>query len=188
LTRRRPPRLAEWLLTRAPGPLTDALAGDLAEEFTRGRSRVWYWRQVLAAVAVGVPWPLLLLVAVSAYVFPVPAFNWLLPWRARFYVTLAWPLQLVTADAVGISTYGIIPLVAVAIHLAAARRFRVRAYCAAMLPLFLTLILGEAALTILVNLSPPSPHHYRPAYTAMTCLAFLLTRRAALLRTPEISS
>jgi hypothetical protein len=50
----KPPRLAEWLLTHvAPGPMTEALAGDLAEEFARRQSPAWYWRQVLIAVASG---------------------------------------------------------------------------------------------------------------------------------------
>ncbi len=36
-----------------PGPRNEALGGDLLEEFRRGRSVGWYWRQALAAVAVG---------------------------------------------------------------------------------------------------------------------------------------
>jgi hypothetical protein len=31
----------------------DALAGDLSEEFEQGRSRGWYWRQVLFAMVIG---------------------------------------------------------------------------------------------------------------------------------------
>jgi hypothetical protein len=51
---RRPPRLASLVLERlAPG--NDALLGDLEEEFSRGRTTVWYWRQVLAAVALQGP-------------------------------------------------------------------------------------------------------------------------------------
>jgi hypothetical protein len=47
---RRPPRLASLLLERfAPG--NEALHGDLDEEFSSGRSSVWYWRQVMAAIA-----------------------------------------------------------------------------------------------------------------------------------------
>lgn len=34
--------------------LDDALAGDLIEERTRGRSTLWYWRQVLSAVWTGI--------------------------------------------------------------------------------------------------------------------------------------
>jgi hypothetical protein len=47
---RRPPRLASLLLDQfAPG--NEALHGDLDEEYSSGRSSVWYWQQVLAAIA-----------------------------------------------------------------------------------------------------------------------------------------
>ncbi len=46
-----PPRLATWLLLSfGTGPFADALAGDLSEEYQRGRSRYWYWRQVALAL------------------------------------------------------------------------------------------------------------------------------------------
>ena len=52
--RRRPPRLASIVLDRlAPG--NEALLGDLEEEFSRGRSTAWYWRQVMTAVALQGP-------------------------------------------------------------------------------------------------------------------------------------
>jgi hypothetical protein len=51
---RRPPRLAsvlfEWL---APG--NDPLRGDIEEEFARGRTAAWYWRQVFAAITEQAP-------------------------------------------------------------------------------------------------------------------------------------
>jgi hypothetical protein len=47
---RKPPAFATSLLVRL-GEEDDALAGDLLEEFSRGRSRTWYWRQVLAAIS-----------------------------------------------------------------------------------------------------------------------------------------
>ena len=46
----RAPRLAVWLLGRFV-PDSEPLAGDLVEEFDGGRSRPWFWWQVLAAVA-----------------------------------------------------------------------------------------------------------------------------------------
>jgi hypothetical protein len=44
---RKPPRLADWLLRRYQ--VAETITGDLHEEFHSGRSRAWYWRQVLAA-------------------------------------------------------------------------------------------------------------------------------------------
>jgi hypothetical protein len=50
----RPPVLATWLLENARFSTTDSvIAGDLLEEFNRGRSATWYWRQVLGAIIVG---------------------------------------------------------------------------------------------------------------------------------------
>ena len=50
-----PPRLAMCLLTRlAAGPHHESLVGDLVEQFEHGHSRMWFWRQTLAAVAASV--------------------------------------------------------------------------------------------------------------------------------------
>jgi hypothetical protein len=49
------PRLASWLLRRVvSGPKRESLIGDLDEQFARGHSSLWYWRQVLSAILVGV--------------------------------------------------------------------------------------------------------------------------------------
>jgi len=48
----RPPRAATWLLEKFARK-NDALTGDLTEEYLRGRSSGWYWKEVLSAIAVG---------------------------------------------------------------------------------------------------------------------------------------
>jgi hypothetical protein len=52
--RPRPPYLATLLLETLV-PDNEALHGDLEEEYVRGRGRTWYWRQVMAAIAVQGP-------------------------------------------------------------------------------------------------------------------------------------
>ena len=52
MTEKQPPALATWFLKRAARG-NEALVGDLLEEYRRGRSAVWYWRQVLTTVVVG---------------------------------------------------------------------------------------------------------------------------------------
>ena len=48
-------RLATWLLRRFPGGAhRESLIGDLDEQLSRGRSSVWYWRQVLSAILIAV--------------------------------------------------------------------------------------------------------------------------------------
>jgi hypothetical protein len=51
MTRRHAPRLALALLERCI-PDGSPLAGDLIEEFERRQSIVWFWWQVLAAIAI----------------------------------------------------------------------------------------------------------------------------------------
>jgi hypothetical protein len=54
-TSSQPPRLATWLVKRfGVAVCTDPLIGDLLEEFIRGRSRLWYWKQALRAIVIGV--------------------------------------------------------------------------------------------------------------------------------------
>ena len=46
-----PPRVAAWLFDRlASGPNREALMGDVVEQFRKGRSASWYWRQVICSI------------------------------------------------------------------------------------------------------------------------------------------
>jgi hypothetical protein len=49
-----PPRVATWLAQHlVSGPRRESLLGDLIEQYRQGRSGIWYWRQVIAAILVG---------------------------------------------------------------------------------------------------------------------------------------
>lgn len=53
MIKRSPPALATWLLAHfASDYQRDSLAGDLIEQYLLGRSRCWYWKQVVAALLV----------------------------------------------------------------------------------------------------------------------------------------
>lgn len=102
MKRNDPPAIATWILEHlCPGGRNEALAGDLLEEFRHGRSSLWYWRQVLAAIAVGCAqearahW--LVLVFSVLWTVPVPALDIFVLRRIemiRFFAQrwdLAWP-------------------------------------------------------------------------------------------------
>jgi hypothetical protein len=69
--RSKPPRVATWLLEHfRSGSGNDCIVGDLVEAHQGGRSRAWYWRQVLTAILVSfcqeiVAHPVLALRAIS---------------------------------------------------------------------------------------------------------------------------
>jgi hypothetical protein len=49
----KPPAVATWLLEHLQsGSRNDHITGDLMEAYQHGRSRAWYWKQVLAAIMV----------------------------------------------------------------------------------------------------------------------------------------
>jgi hypothetical protein len=54
MTRRTPPRLATSLLEKLGSPdRCESLIGDLTEQYQRGSSSIWFWRQSLMAIIVG---------------------------------------------------------------------------------------------------------------------------------------
>jgi hypothetical protein len=51
MTPSRPPRLADWLLFRlTSGRRKQSIIGDLHEQYGRGRSFGWYWRQTITTI------------------------------------------------------------------------------------------------------------------------------------------
>ena len=53
MTSKRPPGIATWMLQHfGSGPNNDAVLGDLAEQYLRKNSAMWYWRQAIKAIPV----------------------------------------------------------------------------------------------------------------------------------------
>ena len=52
---RKPPRIATWMLEHCHSVMSggEQLAGDMYEGFQAGRSRLWFWRQLLTALSLG---------------------------------------------------------------------------------------------------------------------------------------
>ena len=49
--KRRSPAIATFLMEKlGSDPRNDQIVGDLIEQYVRGRSRFWFWRQVVAAI------------------------------------------------------------------------------------------------------------------------------------------
>jgi hypothetical protein len=131
MKRSKPPAVATWLLEHLTSRRTnDALAGDLLEEFTHGRSASWYWRQVLLAIrtsflkelrsaSFGLGFALLWSVGCALFwgrfFFPrqiqfilqeAPAWYFLFPWPWSTVVEIGFLSALTTVPiAVGLSFY-----------------------------------------------------------------------------------
>jgi hypothetical protein len=128
-----PPTTATWMLKHLVlGDRNEALEGDLLEEFQRGRSVSWYWRQVLWAIlgfsnVTRAAWVMVWTVVLSG--------TWV--YGLCFIVALAGhsPLQFVSVNwipygepiwiAVGIVFYLAVPL---SVYLALTRNLSLRAF------------------------------------------------------------
>jgi hypothetical protein len=132
------PALATWLLEHVvPGDRSEALAGDLLEQFGQGRSVAWYWRQVLVAIFLGF-WKELHVLWVAAgftivWIFAASP-RWLIyifrsrPFQALFgwSVTLKWPARGTFEIATFITLYAVPLFFSLAIYLLARRRLGLR--------------------------------------------------------------
>lgn len=173
----KPPRIAEWLLTNAaPGPLTDALAGDLAEEFSRRQSCAWYWRQVFIAITAALRPYLAVIPLWSAGVYySTPAvFSLLLPIERR----IAWgpqyslPALMLVFIAITVATYTAIAAAGLALALALMHNLRRQPFLSGLLWTTLIMIVGDLAF-----LYRPRVSHLPSTYTITTVLALVVSLR-----------
>ena len=168
------PAIATGLLLRL-GPHDESFAGDLAEEYAAGRSRAWYWRQVLSAIAltsmrqvgahplrsgiaVAAGWAtMLLFFAVGDRVAGGLA-GWLWNWdRQTAYQTgLWWPFW-ITALVVSYSGFALSAMVVVRVH----RRHASPVLVAHAASMFVALIASTVTIEVLSRLwdnRVPVPH------------------------------
>jgi hypothetical protein len=179
----KPPRLAEWLLTHlAPGPMTEALAGDLAEEFTRRQSPAWYWRQVAISIAavIGRYLPILALWTAIAYRFMPRMWRWLIPSdRRTWYWHMSRPARAASFLGISIATDTVVILAGVALALALVCELRARALLSGLLPALLLSTAGA------IDIALRAPSSFRRAYSSVICLGLLFALRSARTSLPR---
>jgi hypothetical protein len=124
------PALALWLIRHAcPGPDNEALIGDLLERFREGRSRDWFWRQVVVAIAVGIlvecrhRWP--------AFAYAIAgAASITYGWKLVGYLPithwyeLPWPWSQIVMELSGWAALAFVPVPVLAISLIISGNFR----------------------------------------------------------------
>lgn len=137
-----PPALATWLLDHlVPGGMSEALAGDLLEQFGQQRSAAWYWRQVLAAIIVSF---LRELRVRSIAILLAIACSSVVPWRhiwitpqfkslSSFGFRLPWPLSLTYQIALLTLLNAIMLVIAFGVYLAVTRSFNRSRFSQALL-------------------------------------------------------
>lgn len=153
----RPPILAAWLLERLTQRQNrEALAGDLLEERSQGRSDMWFWRQVVAAIIVNFLGELRRRWVVV--VFPLVVCG-TVPWNQLFHnarfqsflmvgIKLRWPASFLAGVAVMSAFQAAILLVALASYVLATKSFHSRSFLTALGPGLLVLVLGNSAVMI----------------------------------------
>jgi hypothetical protein len=192
------PRFATALLVRF-GSQEEPLLGDLVEEYAAGRSRAWYWRQALAAVALGAmrnvgAHPARTVIAIAAgwttamLVFVLAGdriahglARWLWAWdRATAYQTGEWWPFWITSSAL---SYGVFALSAVVVARVARRPAGpvLVAYAGSMV---LVLAASAVAIDVLTRMWGRVPVPHPLFYVVSVALPFYW--RAGLVLAPAI--
>jgi hypothetical protein len=172
MNRSDPPFIATWMLEHwMPGPGNDSLAGDLLEEFRSGRTdrtRAWYWRQVLAAIAIECSKRILRRrnVMLFAVLWSMISPAWLvLTWNSEVNTRafgrmweMDWPWSTICAIALSLATSLAFIWFGMALYLiprmVAARSFSVRALTRNLfqaLPIFITISAVPFALSLMFS-------------------------------------
>jgi hypothetical protein len=159
-----PPGAATWLLKHlTPDDKNELLLGDLLEDFVQGRSAAWYWRQVLAAIMVGllqearVRW-----IAISWAVVYSSAIPWLHIWvapqfRFLFYfsIGLRWAYSLIGTVVLFTLFNTVLLVIALGLYLATVRHFNARRFLQALLVALPVLAIGMTGMFFSLALPLP---------------------------------
>src|ERR1700730_13903178 len=136
----KPPAIATWILEHlVVGKKHEALAGDLSEEFSQGRSAAWYWRQVFVAILVGLSKELIILWVAAGFTIVwmcalYASVDWLIHIsRGRVFGTVfgwglrfAWPLSEIYAITFFAALAAVPVLISLTIYLGATRHLNLR--------------------------------------------------------------
>jgi len=156
-----PPSVATWLLEHlVHGEENEALAGDLLEEFSQGRTAAWYWYQVFVAILVAFSkelrarWITILFAVIVSSAVPYE-----LIWRSSEFerlftwvIRLPWPVSLFFSIACWSALEAGILFVAFTAYLGAIRRFDLRSFSIGSLVALVALNLGNLSLNFLMTL------------------------------------
>lgn len=149
--------LATWLFEHlTQREYREALAGDLLEEYTRRRSDMWYWGQVLVAVVADFSTELR--VRWVSIVFALVVCG-MVPWNQLFHsdrfrsflssgINLSWPASFLAGIAIMSASQGAILLVPLGIYVLGTKSFHPRRFLTALCPALVVLALGNTAVTI----------------------------------------
>jgi hypothetical protein len=155
----------EHLLPRGEN---EALAGDLLEDYSQGRSAAWYWRQVLIAILLGFSkdlrsrWITIMFAVVVSDALPwkqiwhISEFQSLLVWGIR----LAWPASLIFSIAFLSAFEAVVLLVALSAYLGATRSFNLHSFLKGLLVGPFVLSLGNIVVTFVWVLQVPPLFFY----------------------------
>jgi hypothetical protein len=192
-----PPLLATWLLEHfIRGEDSEALAGDLLEEFGQGRSISWYRYQVLVAILLTLSKKLrarwicfLFAVVVSSAVsfrqiWQSFEFEGLFTWG----IQLPWPASLAFTVALWSASEGMIFFVAFAVYLITIRRFNRRNFSKGALVALVPLSLGNLALPWIWVWHPPMVIFYTVIWRLPLFSSLILATWAVPPATPQRQS
>jgi hypothetical protein len=161
-----PPILATWLLYHVGlGELDDALLGDLFEDFRRGRSAGWYWRQVLAAILVSLAkqlryrwastgfaifWSYGFSLMFTGRLWPAPQLKHLLDpffvWAIRF----DFPVSTILGFVIFLASQSTFVLLGLGLYLGVARNFTVQGFLRGSLIAMSVIVLTGLGLGLMV--------------------------------------
>ena len=156
---RHPPKLGIWLLERLTHSANkEAITGDLIQKFTEGQSEIWFWKQVVHAVAARTAnelrhhWPAICYSVAAPAIAPLlwgvfTATRERIPWQ-----DLPWPWSQLIFELTPAVLLPIAALPVLAVALAISRAFR---WVSLFKTLMFSFVLSTAAHFLLATIAVP---------------------------------